>query len=78
MKLTLKIWRQKSSTDKGSLETYPISEVSEHMSFLEMLDVLNEDLIEKGIEPAPEGAEIIIALPIKSLKGLIAHLKLVL
>lgn len=51
MKLTLKIWRQKSSTDKGSLETYPISEVSEHMSFLEMLDVLNEDLIEKGIEP---------------------------
>ena len=51
MKLTLKIWRQKSSTDKGSLETYPISEVSKHMSFLEMLDVLNEDLIEKGIEP---------------------------
>ena len=34
MKLTLKIWRQKSSIDKGSLETYPISEVSEHMSFL--------------------------------------------
>ena len=48
MKLTLKIWRQKSSTDKGSLETYPISNVSEHMSFLEMLDVLNEELIEKG------------------------------
>ena len=51
MKLTLKIWRQKNSTEKGSLETYPISDVSEHMSFLEMLDVLNEELIEKGIEP---------------------------
>ena len=51
MNLTLKIWRQKSNIDKGSLETYPISDVSEHMSFLEMLDVLNEDLIEKGIEP---------------------------
>ena len=35
MNLTLKIWRQKSKTDKGSLETYPISDVSEDMSFLE-------------------------------------------
>ena len=51
MNLTLKIWRQKSNTDKGSLETYPISNVSVDMSFLEMLDVLNEELIEKGIEP---------------------------
>ena len=51
MNLTLKIWRQKSNTDKGSLETYPISDVSEDMSFLEMLDVLNEELIEKEIEP---------------------------
>ena len=51
MNLTLKIWRQKSNADKGSLETYPISDVSEDMSFLEMLDVLNEELIEKEIEP---------------------------
>lgn len=51
MNLTLKIWRQKSNTDKGSLETYPISDVSEDMSFLEMLDVLNEELIEKAIDP---------------------------
>ena len=51
MNLTLKIWRQKSNNDKGYLETYPISEVSEDMSFLEMLDVLNEELIEKEIEP---------------------------
>ena len=51
MNLTLKIWRQKSNNDKGSLETYPISDVSEDMSFLEMLDVLNEELIEKAMEP---------------------------
>ena len=51
MNLTLKIWRQKSNNDKGSLETYPISDVSEDMSFLEMLDVLNEELIEKEIDP---------------------------
>ena len=51
MNLTLEIWRQKSNSEKGALETYPISEVSEDMSFLEMLDVLNEELIEKGIDP---------------------------
>ena len=50
MKLTLKIWRQKNSTDKGKLETYQV-EADEHMSFLEMLDVLNESLIEKKQEP---------------------------
>jgi succinate dehydrogenase / fumarate reductase iron-sulfur subunit len=51
MNLTLKIWRQKDSKSKGQLETYPITDISEHMSFLEMLDVLNEQLIVKGIEP---------------------------
>ncbi|MEO1515890.1 MAG: succinate dehydrogenase/fumarate reductase iron-sulfur subunit [Bacteroidota bacterium] len=50
MKLTLKIWRQKNNKDKGRMETYQV-EASEHMSFLEMLDVLNEDLISKGEEP---------------------------
>ena len=50
MKLTLKIWRQKSAVVKGSLETYQV-EANEHMSFLEMLDVLNEDLIAKKQEP---------------------------
>jgi len=44
MKLTLKIWRQSSPSEKGKFETYTLDNVSEHMSFLEMLDVLNEKL----------------------------------
>jgi len=51
MNLTLRIWRQKNRTDKGGFVTYPMEGVDEHMSFLEMLDVLNERLIEKGEEP---------------------------
>jgi succinate dehydrogenase / fumarate reductase iron-sulfur subunit len=51
MNLTLKIWRQKDADANGSIETYPISDVSEDMSFLEMLDVLNEQLINTGKEP---------------------------
>ncbi|MFT6501389.1 MAG: succinate dehydrogenase / fumarate reductase iron-sulfur subunit [Crocinitomicaceae bacterium] len=48
MKLTLKIWRQKNANDKGGIQTYPIDNVSEHMSFLEMMDVLNEEIISEG------------------------------
>jgi succinate dehydrogenase / fumarate reductase iron-sulfur subunit len=44
MKLTLKIWRQPNPIEKGKFETYTLDQVSEHMSFLEMLDVLNEKL----------------------------------
>ena len=51
MKLTLKIWRQKNAKTKGELKTYPIDGVEGDMSFLEMLDVLNEGLINKGDEP---------------------------
>lgn len=51
MNLTLKIWRQKDAKSKGKMETYPISGISEHMSFLEMMDVLNEKLINEGQEP---------------------------
>ncbi len=51
MKLTLHIWRQKSAKDKGILETHIVDDVSEDMSFLEMLDVLNEELILDGKEP---------------------------
>lgn len=51
MKLTLKIWRQKNAQAKGSMQTYPIDNVDGDMSFLEMLDVLNEQLIDKGEEP---------------------------
>jgi len=45
MKLNLKIWRQAGTREKGNFETYTLNEVSDHMSFLEMLDVLNEQLI---------------------------------
>jgi succinate dehydrogenase / fumarate reductase iron-sulfur subunit len=51
MNLTLKVWRQKSSKDKGSFETYQVSDISSEMSFLEMIDVLNERLITEGKEP---------------------------
>ena len=51
MNLTLKIWRQKDAKSKGKMETYPVTNISEHMSFLEMLDVLNEQLVEEGKEP---------------------------
>jgi len=51
MNLTLKIWRQKNARDKGKLVEYKVTDISEHMSFLEMMDVLNEDLIAKGDEP---------------------------
>lgn len=51
MNLTLKIWRQKNAEDKGKLEEYKVSDISEHMSFLEMMDVLNEQLTNEGKEP---------------------------
>lgn len=51
MKLLLKIWRQKDGNSKGKLVNYPISGIEGDMSFLEMLDVLNQDLIKKGEEP---------------------------
>ena len=51
MDLTLKIWRQKNASDKGKMVDYKVTEISEHMSFLEMMDVLNEQLIRSGDEP---------------------------
>jgi len=51
MKLTLNIWRQKNAKDEGRFVTYPVDDVSPDMSFLEMIDVLNEKLIAKGEEP---------------------------
>jgi succinate dehydrogenase / fumarate reductase iron-sulfur subunit len=51
LNLTLKIWRQSSPSAPGEFKTYKVYEISTHMSFLEMLDVLNEDLIAKGEEP---------------------------
>ncbi|ERI64406.1 succinate dehydrogenase/fumarate reductase iron-sulfur subunit [Capnocytophaga sp. oral taxon 863 str. F0517] len=51
MNLTLKIWRQKDAKSKGRMVEYKVNNISDHMSFLEMLDILNEQLIEKGEEP---------------------------
>ena len=51
MKLTLHVWRQDGARDTGRFERYEATEVSEHMSFLEMLDVVNERLTEEGNEP---------------------------
>ena len=51
MNLTLKVWRQANSESKGKMETYQIANVSPDMSFLEMMDVLNEQLMTQGIDP---------------------------
>ncbi|HNZ75555.1 MAG TPA: succinate dehydrogenase/fumarate reductase iron-sulfur subunit [Verrucomicrobiota bacterium] len=51
MNLTLKVWRQKNAATPGRFQTYPARNLSPDMSFLEMLDVVNEDLITRGEEP---------------------------
>jgi succinate dehydrogenase / fumarate reductase iron-sulfur subunit len=51
MKLTLKVWRQKNRDSKGAFETFQLDAINEHMSFLEMLDVLNESLVSQKKEP---------------------------
>lgn len=50
LKLNLKVWRQKDNKSQGKLENYTV-EANEHMSFLEMMDVLNQDLLERKQEP---------------------------
>jgi succinate dehydrogenase / fumarate reductase iron-sulfur subunit len=49
--VTVKVWRQDGAASPGRFETYPVNEISDEMSFLEMLDVLNERLIDQGEEP---------------------------
>src|SRR5436853_2922180 len=51
MNLTLRVWRQKNASDAGQFVEYKANNISEHMSFLEMLDVVNEGLIKEGKEP---------------------------
>lgn len=51
MTINLKVWRQKNRNDSGHFEDYTVEDVNEHMSFLEMLDVLNENLIKEHIDP---------------------------
>lgn len=51
MNLTLKVWKQKNAATRGSFETYKVKNISSEMSFLEMFDVLNEELIHEGKDP---------------------------
>src|SRR5215467_1818314 len=51
MRLTLHVWRQKDRSATGGFVTYQATGIEPHMSFLEMLDVVNEDLVEKGEDP---------------------------
>ena len=51
MKLTLHVWRQKDAQTQGKMVDYTLDNVSEDMSFLEMMDVLNQQIIEAGDEP---------------------------
>ncbi len=51
MKLTLHVWRQKSPNDSGRMVKYEVNDITEHMSFLEMLDVVNEQLVGRNEEP---------------------------
>ncbi|HVI44904.1 MAG TPA: succinate dehydrogenase/fumarate reductase iron-sulfur subunit [Chitinophaga sp.] len=51
MNLTLKVWRQKNKNDQGGFESFQVKDISSEMSFLEMFDVLNEQLINEGKEP---------------------------
>jgi succinate dehydrogenase / fumarate reductase iron-sulfur subunit len=51
MNLTLKVWKQKNSSETGHFETFQVKDISSEMSFLEMFDVLNEQLITEGKEP---------------------------
>ena len=50
--MTLRVWRQADSRAKGKMAVYHVDDVSEHMSFLEMLDVLNERLTLQGDDPS--------------------------
>ena len=51
LKLTLHVWRQSGANDAGAFERHEVKAITEHMSFLEMLDILNENLVKEGEEP---------------------------
>lgn len=51
MNLTLKVWRQKNANEQGRFDTYQVKNISSEMSFLEMIDVLNEEMIREGKDP---------------------------
>ena len=51
MNVTIKVWRQKNASSRGKFETYPMKDINSHMSFLELMDVLNEKLEQEGKMP---------------------------
>ena len=51
MNFTLKIWRQRDAKSQGAFETYKVTDISADTSFLEMMDILNNNLIHEGKEP---------------------------
>jgi succinate dehydrogenase / fumarate reductase iron-sulfur subunit len=51
LNLTLKVWRQKNAQDKGQMVEYKVTNISQDCSFLEMFDILNEELLQKGEDP---------------------------
>ena len=51
MNLTLKVWRQENKNAKGRFETYPVNDISSEMSFLEMIDLLNDRMVKEGGDP---------------------------
>ena len=72
MNLTLKVWKQKNTKAGGSFETYQVKDISSEMSFLEMFDVLDEQLITTGKDPiafdfCPMSAFIICLQPSRDL-----------
>ena len=68
MNLTLKVWRQKNASDSGRFETYPVKNISSEMSFLEMIDVLNEELIRDGRPHGPWQANTTCQLHMRAYK----------
>ena len=57
MNITLKVWRQKGPNTLGAMETHEMSNISGDMSFLEMIDVLNDNLVREGKEPIARSHE---------------------
>ena len=55
LNLTLKVWRQKNADSAGKIETYAAKDIPEEASFLEMLDIVNEELVNTGDEPQKAG-----------------------
>ena len=71
MDFKLKVWRQKNARSKGHFETYEVKNISPDSSFLEMMDILNEQLIHEGMDPVAvdRGGYLRSMLPVYQRKG---------